>query len=109
MKDDATRLRHIRECIERITEWTTQGREDFVRNPILQEAVARQLEVIGEASKALSDEIRSKHHEIPWKGMAGLRDILIHDYDVIDVEEVWRVVVEDLPQLRKKLASISIS
>ena len=104
MNDDATRVKHILDCIHRIQEWTATGREGFVANTMMQSAVVHELEVIGEATKALTREFREAHPQIPWKGMAGLRDILVHDYDSIDVDEVWHVVETDIPRLKRELA-----
>jgi uncharacterized protein with HEPN domain len=73
--------------------------ETFDESPLIQSAVVRQIEVIGEATKRLSDELRKQYTEIPWKQMAGMRDILIHAYDSIDPDEVWNVAIIDLPRI----------
>lgn len=103
MRDDPTRLQHIRECVAKILRWTSSGETEFRSNEMMREAVVRELEIIGEATKGLSTRIRAAHPEIPWKDMAGLRDVLVHDYDVIDIEELWKVVHADIPKLRKAL------
>lgn len=72
-----------------------------------QDAVMRQLEILGEATKRLSDSFRAEHEEIPWRGIAGMRDILIHAYDHVDVVEVWRVAVEDIPRLLDSLGELA--
>ena len=105
MNDDATRVKHILDCIIRIQEWTATGKEAFLENTMMQSAVVHELEVIGEAAKALTKDFREAHPQIPWKGMAGLRDILVHDYDSIDVDEVWRVVESDIPALKRELTN----
>jgi uncharacterized protein with HEPN domain len=64
-----------------------------------QSAVLHQLLLIGEAVKRLSEEYRSRHPQIPWKQMAGMRDVLIHQYDDVDLDEVWRTVKQELPRL----------
>jgi uncharacterized protein with HEPN domain len=61
----------------------------------------RNLEIIGEAVKRLSDDFKSKNSEIPWRNVAGLRDVLIHDYMGVDLENVWNVVEQNLPSLKK--------
>ena len=73
--------------------------DQFLNDPMRQAAVVRQLEVIGEAAKRLSEEFRTAHAEIPWRRIAGMRDILIHAYDHVDLVEVWNVVQRDLPSL----------
>lgn len=103
MNDDPIRVKHILECILRIQEWTASGRGAFLDNVMMQSAVVHELEVIGEATKALTGEFREAHPQIPWKGMAGLRDILVHDYGSIDVDEVWHVVEYDIPALKREL------
>lgn len=69
-------------------------------------AVIRALEVIGEAVKHIPPDIRSQHTDVPWRSMAGIRDKLIHDYLTINVEVVWKTVVDDLPSLLTRLAPI---
>jgi len=71
----------------------------FIYDLKTQSAVLHQLLVIGEAVKRLSEEFRSAHPEIPWRFAAGMRDHLIHAYDAVDLEEVWKVVQRDLPEL----------
>ena len=68
-----------------------------------QSAVIRQLEIVGEATKRLSEAFREQHTGIPWRQMAGMRDILIHAYDHVDANEVWNVVKLALPSLIKKI------
>jgi uncharacterized protein with HEPN domain len=67
---------------------------------LVQDGVIRNLEVIGEATKNLSDDLRSANPEIPWRQIAGMRDVLIHDYLRVNLGRVWQTVVSDLPPLR---------
>ncbi len=69
-----------------------------------QDAVLRNLEVIGEAAKRMDDRFRAAHPEVPWRALAGLRDVLIHQYEGVDLEKVWAIVEEDLPALKSALA-----
>jgi len=80
--------------------------ETFRKDRKSQLAVVRCLEVIGEAAKRLSDTFRNNHPSIPWSSMAGMRDVLIHAYDRVDLERVWTTLREDLPPLIKALDSI---
>lgn len=86
----------------------TQGldQDAFLEDLKTQSAVSHQLMVLGEAVKRLSDEFCGKHPEIPWRQIAGMRDRLIHGYDVVDLDEVWLVLEEDLPELLKQLGPL---
>jgi uncharacterized protein with HEPN domain len=79
------------------------GRDVFITTSHWQDAVVRQLEIIGEATKRISDELRSKHTDIPWRRIAGMRDVLIHDYLGVDLSAVWQVTQHDLPQRKQKI------
>ena len=74
-------------------------RAEFENDILRQSAVARQLEIIGEAGKRISDEFRHEHREIPWRDMAGMRDVLIHAYDHIDLDLLWTAATESIPAL----------
>jgi uncharacterized protein with HEPN domain len=80
--------------------------EEFERDFRINFAVVRALEIIGEASKRIPDQIRQKYVQIPWKGMAGMRDRIIHGYDVVDMQIVWNVVKKDIPEIRPLMQQI---
>jgi uncharacterized protein with HEPN domain len=69
-------------------------------------AVVRALEIIGEAAKRIPDELRLRYLDIPWRGMSGMRDRIIHGYDNVDLQIVWDVVKRDIPQIKPKIDSI---
>jgi uncharacterized protein with HEPN domain len=71
-------------------------------------AVVRALEIIGEAAKRLPEELRQSYPDIPWKGMAGMRDRIIHGYDNVDLQIVWDVVKRDIPQIKPKIEGLLI-
>jgi len=77
--------------------------EDFLKDMKTQDAVIRNIEIIGEATKKLSDDIRSKYPEIPWKGLAGMRDRLIHQYFGVNLDIVWNVAKEELPEILSQI------
>ena len=101
MKDDSIYIDHIFNSINRILDYISgKDRESFEADLVTQDAVVRQLEIIGEATKRVSKESRSKHPDIPWSDMAGMRDVLIHDYIDVDFGVVWKTASEDIPNLK---------
>ncbi len=100
MKDDKVYLAHIDDAIGQILSYTASGRDEFMKNRMVQDAVVRNFEIIGEATKNISDATKARRPDIPWRRIAGLRDLLIHEYMGVDLEEVWRVVESHLPSLR---------
>ncbi|MBE0433264.1 DUF86 domain-containing protein [candidate division WOR-3 bacterium] len=106
-KDDSLYLRHIIDAIGRIEEYTSgMNYEDFVASNLVQDGVIRQIEIIGEAVKRLSDRTRSMHQEIPWKDVIGMRNKLIHDYFGVDIDAVWDTVEKDIPILKTDIAHL---
>ena len=103
MKDDRVYLRHILDAISKIESYVVVGREVFMTASHWQDAVIRQLEIIGEASRNLSRGFRSRHPQVPWRRIAGLRDVLIHDYMGVRLPAVWEVTQTDLPILKKQI------
>lgn len=106
-KDVRLYLEDMLESIERILEYTKGiNAKEFNDNTQLQDSVFRRLEVIGEAVKNIPEGFRKKHAGIPWREMAGMRDILIHEYSGVRLDRVWKVVVEDIPDLKHKLSKV---
>lgn len=107
MKSDKIYLDHIRESITSILEYTYgMTYEDFLSNRLVRDAVIRNFEIIGEATKRVSTELRTENPEIPWTKMAGLRDKLIHDYIKVNLLLVWDVVADVLPEQKKQMERI---
>lgn len=106
MRDDRLYLSNIKECIERIEVYTRNGKDVFVQETMIQDAVIRNFEIMGEATKRLSNELRITYPNVPWQQVAGFRDVLIHDYLKVDLNRVWGVIELNLPQLKADIEVI---
>ena len=105
-RDERLYLADIRDSVEKILRYTSGGRDEFFADPMRQDAVVRNLEVMGEAVRKVSDETREAHPEIPWRQMAATRDRVIHGYFTVDLEIVWEIVETELPRLRQALKGV---
>ncbi len=106
MKDDRIYLLHIRDAIRHIIEYTAAGQAGFLADRKTQDAVVRNLEIIGEASKRVSVTLKDANSDVAWKAIAGMRDKLIHDYFGVNAQLVWDVVERELPRLYQKVESL---
>ncbi len=106
MTRDSVYLHHILDAIGKVERYTSVGHDTFLTESHWQDAVIRQLEIVGEATKRLGSEMREREGDVPWRRIAGLRDVLIHDYMGVDVEAVWRITETELPALRARIESI---
>lgn len=105
-KSDTVYLKHILDAINQIeTYMDTLDYSQFEQTRLVQDGVIRQLEIIGEASRNLSDDFRVQHPELPWRQIIGLRNRLIHAYFDVDLGIVWDIVQENLPQLKDTINS----
>lgn len=106
MRDDREKLRDILDAIERIEKYAVQGRQSFKQNELIQSWFIQHLQIIGEASRVISADIREQHPEVPWSQMIGMRNILTHNYFEIDIEVVWSVAERNLPSLKRQIEII---
>lgn len=104
---DAGRLADILERLDRIGRATRGGEQAFLASEVIQDAVIRSLEVIGEAAKSVSVGTRRRAPKVPWRGMARFRDLAIQHYGRVLSEEVWAIVARDLPSIRRAIASVT--
>jgi len=100
VKDDRVYLKHILRCIARIEEYTAGGRESFFASHLIQDGVIRNLQTLAESSQHLSEGVKASQSSVDWKGLAGYRNVLVHDYLGIDLELVYRAVEQDVPNLK---------
>jgi len=109
MKNDLAYIEHIFDCIRKIKEYTSNlSKNEFVTNELVQDAVIRNIEIIGEATKKVSNDLKRAHNEIPWKEMAGMRDKLVHDYMGVDIDVVWKTIKTDIHMLDEMIREIKL-
>ncbi len=108
MKKDKIYLDHIRDAISDIEKFTRGlSLKDFLKKKEKQYAVVKALEIIGEEAKKVSKEMKSRHPEIPWKKMAGMRDKLSHDYFNVNLELVFETATTHIPELKKQISKLA--
>jgi len=106
-RTDKDLLNDIQEAARRIAAYiAAMPYEAFLGDTKTQDAVVRNLEIIGEATKRFPMSVREQYPEIPWTGMAGMRDRIIHGYDTVDLQIVWDVVKQDIPEIKPQIQQI---
>ena len=104
MKEDKIYLEYILQCIEKIEEYSVGGKEEFLANSMVQDAILRRLQTLAESTQRLSESTKEQMSELAWRNISGFRNILVHDYlGGIDLDIVWEVVNTYLPTLKQKL------
>ncbi len=110
MKDDLAFIEHILNSIDAIESFSKgMSRKELASSRLKQSAIVREIEIIGEAVKNISQSLKNKHKEIEWKEIAGTRDKMIHHYFGVDLDIVWSISKIDLPELKKKVLKIKES
>ena len=105
--DDQLRLRHMIRCIDKIERYVNDTFQDgFESDEMMQDAVLKNLEIIGEAATKLSKALKEEHSTIPWKQIEGLRHRLVHDYYQVDLTIVWNTIQNRLPHLRQEIETL---
>ncbi len=106
-KDPKVFIGHILDPISLIEQYSMKATQmKFKKNHAMQDAIIRRLEMIREAVKSLAPSFKAMYPDIPWKQIAGMRDILIHEYFDVDLVLTWKVVKQELPIVKKKLSAI---
>ena len=106
MRDDRLYLEHILEAVKRIREYTTDGKAHFLADGRTQDAVIRNLQVLGEAAKKVSAATIAANPDVPWRQMAGLRDRVVHDYFGVSFEIVWDVIENHLDAVAREVQKV---
>ena len=101
MSLDADLLRFMTECLDLLDEYAARGREVFLAERLLQDAVVRRMEVLTDAASGLSPQVRERHPEVAWRAVSGFRNVVAHGYTGVDMERIWEYVTTDLPALRR--------
>ena len=106
MRDDLQRLQDMLEAVDRIERRADINRVAFDSDELIQTWMAHHLQIVGEAASRLSEELRSRHQDVPWAAISAMRNVIVHAYFRVDNDEVWSTVVRDIPPLKSKLSAV---
>jgi uncharacterized protein with HEPN domain len=103
MRNDRERLRDIQEAINKIEKYAVQGKEEFFANELIQSWMFLQLQIIGEAARAMDSATHTQHPEINWRDIIDFRNLLVHEYFRVDLKIIWKIVEQELPTLKTQI------
>ena len=106
MKDDRLYLIYIGECIKRIETYTIDGKSAFLDDFKTQDAVLRNLHTLSESAQRISEDLRTQYPEVDFRTIIAFRNVVVHDYLGIDLNQIWNIVEHDLPDLKHTIASM---
>lgn len=106
MRDDREWLLDILEALEKIEKYAALGEKNFFEEELVQIWIVYYIQVAGEAANQLSESLKKSHPDIPWKGIIGMRNVLVHQYFGLDLDEIWSTVSYDLPALKQKIQEL---
>ena len=106
MKDDRLYVVHVRECIERIERYTAEGRAAFLADTKTQDAVLRNLQTLAESLGNVSDRLKTSYPDVDWRAITAFRNVVVHDYLGVDLEEIWHIVEHDVSDLKSKIETM---
>ncbi len=105
---DSLYLIHIRECLTRVAEYTSGGRSEFVEDTKTQDAVLRNLQIMGESTQRLSEALKAANPAVEWSELAAFRNILVHNYLGMDLELIWQIITDDMPLFRPQIEAMIV-
>ena len=106
MKDECLYLEYILKCIHKIEDYTKMDEARFMESSMIQDAVVRNLQVMAESTQRITEEIKSEYPDVEWRGIAGFRNILVHNYLGLDLAKIWEVIERRLPTLKTQIEKI---
>ena len=104
--NDKKKLHHILDAIEAIESYSVSSYDEFLADAKTQDAILYNLIIIGEAANQISDEFQERHPSIPWSSMIGTRNIIVHGYDQVKLQIVWKILQRDLATLKSEIANV---
>lgn len=106
MKDPRLYLLHISECIRKVEDYTSAGKESFLGDTKTQDAVLRNLQTLAESTQRLPEDLKAMHPDVPWRAISGFRNLLVHNYLGVSLLTTWEVCQQDLPGLKKAVEAM---